>query len=149
MNRNSILKKRKNSAGFSLVELMVVISIIGLLSTIVAVNVLKNKGKAAAQKCLADFKAFDDAIILYHNDCGQFPSSLEDLIQGSADGWDGPYIKGGPKALLDPWKRPYIYSFQGGSGDTPYVIMSYGGDGAPGGDGENKDISSQETGGRR
>jgi general secretion pathway protein G len=145
--------KRKSqygrSLGFSLVELMVVISIIGLLSTIVAVNVLKSKGKAAGEKCKADFKAFDDAIILFHNDTGQFPSSLDDLIQGSVDGWDGPYIKGGQRALLDPWKRPYLYQYSGGGGDTPYIIMSYGADGTPGGDGENRDISSQDMGGGR
>lgn len=141
MDTKRTTKRRLWLAGFSLVELMVVISIIGLLSTIVAVNVLKNKGKAAGQKCKADFKAFDDAIILYHNDCGRYPGSLEELITPSGEGWDGPYIKGGSKALVDPWKRPYMFQLIGG-GDPPYVISSYGGDGSPGGDGENKDISS-------
>jgi general secretion pathway protein G len=143
MNGNR--KRRAAEAGFSLVELMVVISILGLLSSVVAVAVLKNKGKASTQKALVDIKAFDDAIILYHNDTNQYPNGLEDLIQGTVEGWDGPYIKGGSKNLIDPWKRPYAYQFQGGSGDTPYTISSYGRDGAPGGQGEDKDVSNQDS----
>lgn len=148
--KSQLRDRSRGEAGFSLVELMVVISIIGLLSTIVAVNVLKNKDKANQQKVAADVKAFSDAIILYNNDTGQYPGSLEDLIAGSAEGWDGPYIKGGSRALLDPWKRPYIYQYGGGSGDYPFDIGSYGQDGAPGGQGADADIFPlRETGGRR
>ena len=77
--RTSVNDRARTSreAGFSLVELMVVISIIGLLSTIVAVNVLKNKDKANASKVAADVKAFTDAITLYHNDTGQYPGGLD------------------------------------------------------------------------
>ncbi len=132
-------KKRRRQAGFSLVELMVVISIIGLLSAIVAVNVMKNKEKANAAKVRADVSVLGNAIKAYYLDCSKYPSGLEDLIQGSDEGWDGPYIEGGPKALRDPWKRPYVYSLEG-SGTPPYDIGSYGADGAPGGDGDNKDV---------
>jgi len=147
-------KKAWREAGFSLVELMVVISIIGLLSTIVAVNVLKNKDKANAEKVRADVKAFSDAITLYHNDTGQYPSSLEDLISASVDGWDGPYVKGGSSALMDPWRRPYMYAYGGGNGDYPFDIGSYGGDGAPGGQGGDADVfplrgDQGQGGGRR
>jgi general secretion pathway protein G len=130
--------------GFSLVELMVVISIIGLLAGIVAVNVLKAGGKAKVTKVRADVSAFDDAIVMYHLDVGQFPQALEDLVQGGGEGWDGPYIKGGAKALNDPWNKPYYYAYTGG-GDPPYELGSYGADGVPGGEGENVDVfPSQE-----
>ena len=65
---------------------------------------------------------------------------LEDLLSGSVEGWDGPYVKGGSAALLDPWRRPYIYSYGGGNGDYPFDIGSYGQDGAPGGQAGDADI---------
>ena len=135
----AVNKKKRRSAGFSLVELMVVISIIGLLSAVVAVNVLKTQDKAKQKKCQADVKQLSTAIVGYRNDVGRYPQALEDLVQGSAQDWDGPYIEGGLKALNDPWGRIYVYNYSG-SGSPPYELGSYGADGSPGGDGENKDI---------
>ncbi len=129
--------------GFSMVELMVVIAIIGLLSTIVAVNVLKSGAKARKEKVRADIKALSDAIMIMYNDTGQMPQSLEELIQGSMEDWNGPYIQGGAKALKDPWKRPYVYIYDG-AGDPPFLLGSYGRDGSPGGEGEDADIFNRE-----
>ena len=134
-------------AGFSLVELMVVVAIMGLLAGVVAYNLRAQKGQASAQKARADLKVLDGAITLFHTNVGRYPGGLEDLIQSSEEGWQGPYIQGGMKALMDPWKRPYVYQLGGGSQDQPFLLASYGGDGVPGGDGENKDIYFGDTGG--
>ncbi|MFC1707760.1 type II secretion system protein GspG, partial [Planctomycetota bacterium] len=81
----------------------------------------------------------DGAITMFHNDTGRFPQGLDELIEGSEEGWDGPYIQGGMKALRDPWGNDYYYSYTG-AGSPPYELGSYGSDEAPGGEGENKDI---------
>lgn len=136
-------RHRAEQRGFSLVELMVVIAIIGLLSTIVAVNVLKSGAKARREKVKADIKAISDAIMIMYNDTGVMPESLEELVQSSAEDWNGPYITGGMKALRDPWKRPYVYVYDG-AGDPPFLLGSYGADGAPGGEGDAADIFNRE-----
>lgn len=125
--------------GFTLVEIMVVISIIGLLAAIVGWNVMGQKVKASQAKVRIDCDAISKAIMAYKLDTNQYPNSLEDLVQSSVEGWDGPYIDGGMKRLRDPWKRTYVYELVG-SGDPPYRIGSYGMDGVPQGDKENKDI---------
>jgi general secretion pathway protein G len=116
-------------AGFSLVELMVVISIIGMLAGIVAWNLRGATAKAKHQKVVADCKVLGDMVDLYHNDTGVWPQSLDDLCHKTADG-DGPYVKDA-KMIIDPWKTPYLFEVTGG--DPPYRIGSYGADHAPGG----------------
>jgi general secretion pathway protein G len=132
--------RRSATAGFSLVELMVVISIIGLLSTIVTVAVVKQREKATIAKVYTDVKQLDHAIALFHLDTGTYPQALQDLVHPGVSDWHGPYVEGGEKALLDPWKRPYVYQASGGSEEWPYTIGSYGADGVPGGVGESRDI---------
>ena len=138
--RNHVVSNRMG--GFSLVELMVVIAIIGLLSTIVAINVLGSRTRAMQQKVATDLKVLDDAITLFRVEHSHLPSSLDDLV--ATDGTRDAYVRGGLDALRDPWKRPYGYSLDGGDASTPYVIWTYGADGAPGGDRENTDISSRK-----
>jgi general secretion pathway protein G len=138
-NRNRSRLER----GFSLVELMVVIAIIGLLSTIVAVNVLKSGAKARKEKVKADIKAISDAIMIMYNDTGMMPQALEELVNGSVEDWNGPYIVGGMKALRDPWKREYVYIYDG-AGDPPFLLGSYGQDGGPGGENDAEDIFNRD-----
>lgn len=125
---------KKDEEGFTLVELMVVIVILGLLATIVAINVLPSLGKANATKARADIQALDQAVETYRLNTNQFPSADQGLRVLAASGG---YIKKLPE---DPWGRPYIYAFPGQNG--AYDILSLGADGQPGGEGENADIGN-------
>jgi len=113
--------------------------IVGGLCCIVAVNVLKTHDRANPEKARADAKAFRDAIALYRCDCGEPPARLDDLVASKAEGWDGPYVKGGSHALLDPWRRPYLYAVSTSTA-VAYTIGSLGADGAPGGKGQDADL---------
>ncbi|GIW71539.1 MAG: type II secretion system protein GspG [Planctomycetota bacterium] len=138
---------RRLQGGFSLVELMVVIAIIGLLSTIVAINVLGAREDANRQKVKADLKSIGDALLMYYNKVGRFPDSIEELVQ-PAEGRRS-FITGGMDALKDPWGRTYVYMYDG-AGDPPFLIGTYGSDGAPGGEGDAADIFNRDqTGGWR
>jgi general secretion pathway protein G len=132
--------------GFTLVELMVVIVIIGLLATLVALTVLPNLGKAADQKAKADIATLDQALELYRLGNLNYPSTadgLQALVKPPASLTDparyqaGGYIK---KLPNDPWGRPYLYASPGQHGT--FDIYTLGADGAPGGTGENADIGN-------
>ena len=85
----------------------------------------------------------EGAVAEYYVDCGGFPSSLVDLLEdpgGDITGWDGPYLD--PEDLQDPWKNPYYYE-PPPSGSDKCVVISYGRDGAQGGEGEDADIGNQ------
>jgi len=134
----------RREQGFTLVEIMIVIAIIGLIASIVGINVMRSASTAKEKTVRASCNQLDDAITLYYNDCGQYPQAIEDLAQDPGiEGWNGSYIKGGVKSLRDPWKRMFVYEYTG-SGDPQYRLGSYGADGAPGGEGENKDIFPSE-----
>lgn len=128
------IAERGDEEGFTLVELMVVIVILGLLATIVAINVLPSLGKANTTKARADIQTLDQAIEHYRLDTNQYPSADQGLRVLAEKGG---YIK---KLPNDPWSRPYIYTFPGQHG--AYDIASLGADGQPGGTGENADIGN-------
>jgi len=126
-------------AGFTLVELLVVLAIIGLLTTVVVINVLPMQGRAQVQKAKADIALLEQALELWRIDSGRYPAPEEGLAvlaRPTASG--AASIKSLPD---DPWGHPYRYLVPGGNGQ-PYAILSLGADGAPGGDGENADIRS-------
>lgn len=135
-------RKRRRTGhqnGFSLVELMVVIFILGLVTTIVAINVLPNQDKAMVQKAKADIAILSQAMEGYRLDNFNYPTAsegLQALVTPPASGArrDG-YVK---KLPDDPWGRPYQYSNPGRNGG--FDIYSLGADGAPGGEEENADI---------
>ena len=139
MVRSRRLSRR---TGFSLIELMVVIAIMGLLATVVAVNLMGRTYDAKVKKVMADFDSFKKAIQLYKLDCGSYPQQIDALwtAPGNAKNWKGPYLENTPPAPQDPWGNNYTYTPPLSSGH--YVITSYGADGAPGGVGENQDLTT-------
>ncbi len=129
-------------AGFTLVELLVVLAILGLLAGLVGPKVLGQLDGAKSKTAAVQIKDLEQAAELFKLDVGRFPSTAEGLnalVQKvNAPGWNGPYLRKGLPA--DPWGNPYRYESPGRHGDID--IYSYGSDNAPGGDGERADIGN-------
>ena len=131
--------------GFTLIELMVVIVILGLLATIIMPKILDRPEQARRLKAKVQIKIFQSALALFKTDTGSFPTTSQNLealvIDPGLKGWKrGGYIEGG-KVPLDPWGNPYIYLCPGVHGED-YEIESYGKDGEDGGTGDDADIES-------
>jgi general secretion pathway protein G len=131
--------------GFTLIELMVVIVILGLLATIIMPKILDRPEQARRLKAKVQIKNFQSALALFKTDTGRFPTTsqnLEALVNDPGlKGWkQGGYIEGG-KIPSDPWGNPYIYLCPGVHGEE-YEIESYGKDGEDGGSGDDADIES-------
>ncbi|WP_373889404.1 type II secretion system major pseudopilin GspG [Massilia sp. TS11] len=139
-----IEQKQASQAGFTLLELLVVIVIIGLLAAYVGPKYFSQLGKSEVTVAKAQIEAFTKSLDTYRLDVGRYPSTEEGLSAllvappSAAGKWNGPYLQ---KALPpDPWGRPYIYRAPGQKGE--YEIVSLGRDGQPGGSGEDADISN-------
>lgn len=129
-----------NEDGFTLIEMLIVIIILGLLASLVGPRLFTKVDKARIQTAKAQIELLCTAIDTYRLDMGKFPSSLEELRRSDDSKWEGPYL---PKDIpLDPWGGRYVYKCPGEQG--PYDIISYGADGKSGGKGNDKDIVSWE-----
>ena len=126
-----------HESGFTLVELMVVLVIIGLLATVVIINVLPATDKAAVTKARADIATLEQGVEMYRLNKLQYPAGENGLQALMAER----YIKRLPN---DPWGNPYHYSNPGRDG-RPFDIVSYGADGKSGGEGQNADIGSWDS----
>lgn len=138
MRQNSTFKEH---GGFTLLELLVVMVIIGLLAGYVGPKYFGQIGKSETKVARAQLDALEKALDQYRLDTGHYPapeSGLAALIQKPPNEakWDGPYLK--KIVPMDPWGRPYIYKLPGEHGE--YDLVSYGKDGQPGGTGEASDI---------
>ncbi len=136
--------RRRRAAGFTLVELLVVLVIIGLLASLVAPRVIKYLGGAKSSTANVQIERLSGVLDLYRLEIGRYPSEGEGLLAlleapADAAGWNGPYLKKAG-ALDDPWGNPYVYRRPGEYGE--YDLYSLGGDGQEGGEGEDKDITS-------
>jgi general secretion pathway protein G len=145
--------KQKGQRGFTLIELMIVIVIIGILATLLIPRIMERPEEARRIKAMADIKTIESALKLYKIDSGTYPTTeqgIEALIKKPDTSpvpkkWrEGGYLEGNavPK---DPWSNAYYYTSPGTDG-RDYEIVSYGHDGEPGGTGRDADISSSGIG---
>jgi general secretion pathway protein G len=129
--------------GFTLVEMLVVITIIGLIMGLIGPRVLNYLSESRVKAAKIQLQSFASALDLFYLDAGRFPSTAEGLtalVQRTPGiaAWNGPYLKGG-SVPTDPWNHTYVYRAPGEHG--PYDIVSYGSDGQEGGSGTAADIS--------
>lgn len=129
----------RGARGFTLIELLVVLAILTLLAGLVGPRVLSQLGGAKSKTAGVQIADLEKSLELYKLDVGRFPTTEEGLNAlvakpASANGWNGPYLKGGVPS--DPWGKPYKYTLNGGNVE----LLSYGADGAAGGEGENADV---------
>lgn len=146
------ISRQKRAGGFSLIEIMVVLVIMGLLISIVAPNVLNRADEARVSKAFADFKSIETALQMYRLDNFSYPNTeqgLEGLVTASSlEPEPRNFRKGGylPAVPLDPWGRPYLYLSPGENGE--FDLYTLGADGITGGDEQNADIGNWQTGTR-
>jgi len=148
-NASSLGRRRARGAsvgerGFTLVEMLVVITIIGLIMALVGPRVLNYLAESKAKTAKFQIQGLSSALDLFYLDAGRYPSSAEGLTAlvqppGGIGTWNGPYLKGG-NVPLDPWGKPYVYRAPGEHGT--YDISSLGSDGQEGGTGTAAAITS-------
>jgi general secretion pathway protein G len=136
--------RARGQGGFTLVEMLVVITIIGLIMSLVGPRVLNYLGESKVKAARIQIQSFSSALDLFYLDAGRYPSTAEGLtaLVKPASGltaWNGPYLKGG-SVPNDPWGKPYLYRSPGER--SAYEILSYGADGQEGGTGTAADIST-------
>jgi general secretion pathway protein G len=136
--------RRSGERGFTLVEILVVITIIGMIMALVGPRVLHYLTESKAKAAKIQIESLGSALDLFYLDAGRYPSSSEGLAAlvqrpGSMAGWNGPYLKGGV-VPADPWGHPYVYRAPGQHG--AYDIMSFGADGQEGGTDSASDVTS-------
>lgn len=142
------MRRRRNSqAGVTLIEMLVVVTIIALFAALVAPRMMHQADNARKTAARAQINSFMTALGSYKLDTGGYPTTEQGLQAlrskpESVNNWQGPYL---PQEIpTDPWSHPYIYKFPGEHGEEPDVIC-YGMDGQPGGEGLNADIVSWKS----
>lgn len=142
-HRRGRSRRRRGEGGFTLVEILVVITIIGLIMALVGPRVLNYLSESKAKAAKIQIESFSSALDLYFLDLGRYPNSNEGLAaltrSNNAPGWNGPYLRGGV-VPNDPWGHAYVY--RAPADRAPYEIRSLGSDGQEGGSGTATDISS-------
>ena len=142
--RSRPFSRRRGDGGFTLLEMLVVLAIMGLLAAIIAPQVLKYLGSSRTQTAKVQVQNVVAALELYRLDVGRYPSQEEGLAAvvaapATAAGWNGPYLQKSA-ALTDPWGQPYLYRIPGRRGEID--VYSLGSDKAEGGTGEAVDVGN-------
>ena len=133
-------RNKRKQAGFTLIEMMVVVAVIGLLIAMVGPRVFNQVEKAERTRVAQDIRVVENALKFYRLDNFRYPTQaqgIEALVTApsGADNWNGPYLDAVPN---DPWKTPYLYANPGTKGKD-IDVFTYGADGVSGGEGANKD----------
>jgi general secretion pathway protein G len=136
------------NSGFSLMEIIIVIAIIGIIVGWAATNLFGKQEQAQARMAKAKLTQMSGPLDLYKLDTGRYPNTAEGLKAlitnpGNVSNWNGPYVKGAAE-IKDPWNNDLIYKSPGDN-NRPYDLVSLGADGKEGGEGPNKDIVSWEN----
>jgi general secretion pathway protein G len=142
LQRQHVVRPTRRLHGFTLLELLVVLVVLGLLVSIVGPKYFNQLGKSEAKAAQAQIASIAKALDMYRVDVGHYPATEEGLsalnvAPANEPKWKGPYLQ---KATPpDPWGRPYIYKSPGERGD--FDLLSFGKDGSPGGADDNADIA--------
>ena len=140
-------RRRRRQAGVTLIEMLVVVTIIALFAALVAPSLFKQSDKARVTAARVQIRNFMGALGQYKLDTGLFPTTEQGLAAlrvapAGVTQWQGPYM---PQEIpVDPWGHPYLYKYPGEHGDEPDII-SLGADGQAGGEGFNADIVSWKS----
>jgi general secretion pathway protein G len=136
------MKMMKSTQGFSLIELLVVLVILGLIAGLVVPNIMQRGEDAKVRAAKAEIQRLSMAVDEFYLDSGRPPRELRELVDrpANASNWNGPYVNA--SNLVDPWENPYTYRYPGQH--RSYDIFSNGADGSPGGEGINQPITNWE-----
>ena len=123
--------------GFTLIEILVVMAIIGMLAVMVAPNLFRQRTGAMRDAAISNISTLETALDTYRLDVGDYPDSLEGLMVNDSGraAWNGPYLR--REVPKDPWGNDYVYQLNG----SEFTLYSYGADGQRGGEGDDADIS--------
>ena len=137
------MNTRKRDRGITLIELVVVMTIIALFATLVGGRLFRQVDRGRQTQAKSQITTFESTLDLFRLDVGRYPTTEEGLQAlrvkpANSDGWDGPYLQ--KDVPMDPWNRPYVYRSPGQHGD--FDLLCYGSDGAEGGEGTGADIVS-------
>lgn len=132
--KNSALSK--SSAGFTLIEILVVMAIIGMLAVMVAPNIFNQQAGAQRDAAMSQISTLEAALDTYRLDVGEYPDSLDGLMRNDSGraSWNGPYLR--REVPKDPWGNDYVYDVNG----REFTLISYGADGSRGGEEDDADI---------
>ena len=136
---------RRQKRAFTLIEMLVVVLILAILAALIVPRVVNRTSDAKRAKAASDIATLSSLLQQYRVDTDQFPTTEQGLnalrVQpGDVNGWRGPYTQ--KEISGDPWQNEYVYESPGPDGQD-FIIASYGADGAPGGEGDNSDITSE------
>ncbi|MFN3162562.1 MAG: type II secretion system major pseudopilin GspG [Pseudohongiellaceae bacterium] len=133
---HAVNRQARHSAGFTLIEILVVMAIIAMLAVMVAPNLFRQQAGAQRDAAMAQISALETALDAHFIDVGEYPESLSGLVENESDraSWNGPYLR--RDVPMDPWGNEYVYDAQG----REFTLISYGPDGEQGGSDDDADI---------
>ncbi len=132
----NIRRAMQRSRGFTIIELLIVMAILGMLAVMVAPNLFNQADSARRDAARSQISSVGSALAAHRLDVGQYPDTLQGLLENTTgrSTWNGPYIRNA--VPRDPWGNEYVYESTG----SQYTLMSYGADGQSGGEGDDADI---------